>query len=108
MCARILCLLLVPALVFASAVAPRSAVLADDLDDLLQKGVITAVSPDSISIANPQTENAQTFVVNAATKITRNNKPALLRDLQTGELARITARKINERRMAASIVVTTR
>lgn len=103
---RILCLLLVPAMVCVSAPMAPSAALAADLDDLLQEGVITGISADSITIADPQSQTAQTFVVNAATRITRNGKPVLLRSVQSGEVARITARKVNERRMAATIVVT--
>jgi hypothetical protein len=107
MVARILCFLLLPAMVCISAPMGSSTVLAADLDDLLQEGVITGTTADSITIADPQNQTSQTFVVNAATRITRNGKPVLLRSVQSGEVARITARKVNERRMAATIVVNT-
>lgn len=88
-----------------SAAMPPQAAFAADLDDVRQEGLITATTADSITIGDPNTGDQLTFVVNAATKITRNGKPVLLRSVRTGEFASISARQINERRMAATIRV---
>jgi hypothetical protein len=87
--------------------SPHPSLLAADLDDLRTEGLITTTTADSITIVDSQSGTEQTFVVNAATRITRYGKPTMLRNVLPGEFARISARRINERRMAATIFIRT-
>jgi hypothetical protein len=107
MFARTLFLWFTAAIVWLALDPSNQVLVAADLDDLQQEGPITTITADSITIAAVQSGDELTFVVNAATRITRNGKPVLLRSIQSGEIARISARKVNERRMAATIVVKT-
>jgi len=57
----------------------------------IHEGKVTAVGEGKITILDNRDDDNDTFVVTAATKITRDGKPAKLSDIQPGDKAKVMA-----------------
>jgi len=71
------------ALVFVAALALRATA------EEPQEGKVLVVGKDSITILDKVEGDNDTYVVDAATKITREGKPAKLSDIQVGDRVKI-------------------
>jgi hypothetical protein len=89
-------------LVAMGTVALANAAPALAADDI-HEGKVLSVSDNKISVLDNRDGETETFTVNADTKITRDGKPAKLRDILAGDKAKIIASGEGKELVAKSI-----
>jgi len=78
-------------LVFATAVVAANSIQMARAIDEVHEGKVISVGDSKLTVLDRRDDDNDTFVVTAATKITRNGKPAKLNDIQPGDMASVTA-----------------
>lgn len=69
----------------------------------VHEGKVLAVTADSITIQDDRDDESDKFVVTFETKVTRNGKPAALKDIQVGDRAKVTGQQRGQKLVAESI-----
>lgn len=80
-------LIVAAAALVSLAIGLRAAQAADEIHE----GKVTAVSEGKLMVLDDRDGDNDAFIVTAATKITRNGKPAKLSEILAGDKAKVTA-----------------
>lgn len=92
-----LAIVAVVALVWLTAPAPAAPA------EEVHEGKVVAVTKDTLTVLDNRDDDNDAFVVSGETKITRNGKPASLKEIEVGDLAKVTARPMGEKLLALTI-----